>query len=189
MQSLGRTTVYQPGCSPHHQLSRPLCQPARAAHRVPILRGRPAAVTGSTQHEVDELVAQPRRCQNSLGDVASTSSSDKPVALAAADAATPWYQRLGLPILKLAATATVVAALVRHATNFFLCIIALVPGILALHALHVSGPSCPKRGFLKGQALIMQVNGLQFINDFLLYNFALQICKICVWLWTHAWCS
>ncbi len=113
MQTLGQTSTYRPIRSLQHQLSSPSpLLPYRAAYRKPASSSRPATAAATTQHEVDALVAQSRRSQNSLEDVASTSSGYHLAEYEAERKPASWLQRLGLPFLKLAATAALVAALV-----------------------------------------------------------------------------
>lgn len=64
-----------------------------------------ASVT--TQHKIDAAVAQSRQAQPSLDATSFTTTSE-----ASGNTAGPWYQRLGLPLLKFVASFAVIAALV-----------------------------------------------------------------------------
>ncbi|KAK9821264.1 hypothetical protein WJX74_005064 [Apatococcus lobatus] len=82
-----------------HATQRPLARKPAALKRL-------VSAAGITQPEVDAIVAQSRQAQQSLEAKQSTSTAE---ALEASSVT--WFQRLGLPVMKFAATLAVVAAL------------------------------------------------------------------------------
>ena len=108
--SLGqpRSILQRPAFLPHASqrfLSRASAAPKRLV-----------SAAGSTQHEIDAVIAQSRQAQPSLEATASLNTPE-----ASGNIPPPWYQRLGLPLLKFAATVAVVAALVSTLLSTLAC--------------------------------------------------------------------